>query len=246
MYGIGIHGGDLPSVDEGHGIARFRLGNEAVHRTINEGKHVMKIRNFLFGATLVVVTATITSTVVSQDKGKADEKAQAKEQEMLKKWMEFATPGANHKLLDPRVGKWNGEVTMWHDKNSPPETSKCTTEAKWIYDGRYLAETVEGNFDGQTFLGQSWTGYDNMKKKFVWVWIDNMGTGLMNAEGTYEEKDKAFKFTYEHPNIMKGKYEKGHSVDKWIDNDHWVMEMHGVDAEGKEMKTMEIKYTRVK
>lgn len=205
----------------------------------------MKIRNLLYGTTLILVTATITSTVVSQDKGKADEKAK-KEQEMMQKWTEFAAPGPNHKLLDPRVGKWNGEVTMWHEKDSPPETSACTAEAKWIYDGRYLQETVEGNFNGQTFLGQSWTGYDNMKKKFVWVWIDNMGTGLMNAEGTYEAKDKTFKYTYEHPDIMKGKYHKGRSVEKWTDNDHWVSEMHGADVEGKEMKMMEIKYTRIK
>jgi hypothetical protein len=37
-------------------------------------------------------------------------------------------------------------------------------------------------------------GYDNAKKKFVSTWIDNMGTGMMTAEGEWNPSKKSIEF----------------------------------------------------
>ena len=37
-----------------------------------------------------------------------------------------------------------------------------------------------------SFTGMAIEGYDNVKKKFVSSWIDNMGTMILNSEGTYD------------------------------------------------------------
>ena len=41
-------------------------------------------------------------------------------------------------------------------------------------------------------------GYDNVKKKFLASWIDNMGTGIMNLEGTYDAATKSLTYHAEY------------------------------------------------
>lgn len=212
----------------------------------------MKARNVLFGAALVISTAAITTQVVSQDKGKGDKaknpmpQMTPEQQEMMKKWMDFATPGENHKLLASKEGKWADTVKMWEQPGQEPDVSSGTSEFKMIMEGRYLSDTTEGSFMNQPFHGHGLAGYDNLKKKFFSVWIDSMGTGLMVAEGSYDAGTKTFKYTTQTPDVLTGKYVPARSVEKIIDNDHWTMEMYGPDKSGKEFKTLEINYTRLK
>ena len=44
-------------------------------------------------------------------------------------------------------------------------------------------------------------GYDNVKKKFVASWIDNMGTGIQFSEGTYDPATKTFTYTSEMESV---------------------------------------------
>jgi len=208
----------------------------------------------VYGATLVLVTASITSSVLSQqDKGKAPgaqgmPQMTPEQQEMMKKWQEFATPNENHKKLDFKVGKWTTAVKMWEAPEQTPEESTGTGEFKWIMDGRYLSDEERGSFMGQPFMGHGLGGYDNLKKKFIGVWIDNMGTGIMTGEGTYDAATKTFKFTSEMPDLEQGKYVKSRSEEKIVDNDHWTMTMYAPmkGNPSKDFKMMEINYTRAK
>lgn len=210
----------------------------------------MNIRHALAGIALVVATATITTQVVSQEKkgGKAPEMPQMSPEDaaMMQKWQEFATPNEHHKALDFKAGKWTNEVSFWMDPAAPPQVSQGTSEYKWIMDGRYMVEDHLGTVMGQPFHGHGATGYDNLKKKYVSVWLDNMGTGIMYGEGTYDEKTKTFSSKSESPDVVSGKYVPTRGVEKIVDNDHWVMEMYGPDKTGKEFKTMEIRFTRAK
>lgn len=208
----------------------------------------MKARQFGIGAALVIATAAITSQVVSQNAGKSEPPPPSPEElAMQQKWEEFMTPGENHKLLNFKVGKWNGTIKMWMEPGQlEPIASNCTSEIKWIMDGRYLTETVKGDFMGAPFDGHAIIGYDNLKKSYGWVWIDNMGTGFMVAEGKYDAAKKTFKYSYEHPDLMEGKYKKGHSIERIVNENTWVNEMYNHGPDGKEYKMMEITYTRAK
>lgn len=92
------------------------------------------------------------------------------------------------------------------------------------------------------FLGHSMEGYD--KQKFVNTWMDNMGTGIMMTEGTYDEATKTFTYTGEFE-PMPGMKQKVREVVKLTDKNHMVLEWYE-DRGGKEVKTMEIGYTRQK
>jgi hypothetical protein len=211
----------------------------------------MKIlRSTLMGAALVVATATITAQVVSQDKKAPPQPQLTPEQQKAMEAMEarakaLATPGENHKLLDYKVGKWTGEVSFFMP-GMPADKTTCTTEYSWILDGRYLTSHTDGQFNGQTFEGHSVEGYDNLSKKFFFGWIDNMGTGLMTAEGTYDAGTKTWSYSMQTPDETMTKYVKGRSTEKKVDNDHFVGEMYSTGPDGKEYKSMEIRYTRAK
>ena len=120
-------------------------------------------------------------------------------------------------------------------------------------DGRYVTGDHSGSFkmpgaDGKmkdmNFHGMSLDGYDNAKKKFVSSWIDNMGTGIMMLEGTYDAAAKTFTYTGEYE-AMPGMKSKVRQVIKFADNDHMSMEYYEDRGQG-EMKAMEIAYTRKK
>lgn len=174
---------------------------------------------------------------------------------MMAKMMEMAKPNDNHKLLASMDGSWNYTVKMWMngDPSTPPDVSKGTAIRKTIMDGRYVVMDVKGKMempgqDGKpksfTFLGRGTEGYDNAKQKFIGSWIDNMGTGIMMSEGTYDPSTKTFTYNSESEPVPGMKYKVREELKLESKNQmtmNWF-EDHG----GKEVKTMEIDYTRAK
>ena len=111
-------------------------------------------------------------------------------------------------------------------------------------DGRYVQETAEGMFNGMPFHGMGVYGYDNMEKKYVTSWVDNMGTGIMSTKGDASDDGKTMTFTGMGDDPMSGKEVPMRSVIHWMGKDQYHFEMYGPGPDGKEMKMMEITYTR--
>lgn len=164
----------------------------------------------------------------------------------MKAWQAYMTPGDMQKMLAKADGNWNGDITMWMSPDAPPTKSKGTCTNKMILGGRYQESISKGAFEGMPFEGRSIIGYDNLKKVFVSCWIDNMGTGMMNLEGKWDEATKTISFTGMMVDPMSGADTKVHENFTWIDNNKQKLEMFIVMPDGKEMKTMEILYTRAK
>jgi len=165
-----------------------------------------------------------------------------------KAWMDYSTPGAMHTMLAKSDGFWNGENTMWMEEGGKPMNSTSEANNKMVFDGRYQVSEHKGDFMGMPFEGLSITGYDNSKKKFVSTWIDNMGTGIMNLEGTWNASTKSIEFKGKMTDPSRpGKDCNVREVYTFVDDNTQKMEMYGPDSKtGKEFKTMEIKYTRKK
>ncbi|HCM34887.1 DUF1579 domain-containing protein [Chryseobacterium sp.] len=165
-----------------------------------------------------------------------------------KAWMEFATPGDMHKILVKFDGNWTGATSMWMDDSGKAATSTSECTNKMIFEGRYQVSNYKGNFMGMPFEGMSIMGYDNSKKKFVSTWIDNMGTGLMHAEGDWNPANKSIDFKGKMTDPSQpGKECVVREVYTFTDDNNHTLEMYGPNPKtGKEMKTMEIKFTRKK
>ncbi len=164
---------------------------------------------------------------------------------MMEKWKEYATPNENHKVLGTLVGDWNNTVKSWMSPDGKPEISKGTSEIDWIMGGRFIEQAVEGTFMGQPFEGMGIMGYDNEKKQYQSVWIDNMGTGIMTGSGNYDPKTKTLtdQGTFSCPAEGQKSYR---GVTKIIDKDNFTYEMYMAGPDGKEFRAMEIVYTRKK
>jgi Protein of unknown function (DUF1579) len=177
------------------------------------------------------------------------------EAEMMNQMMELSKLNENHKLLASLDGTWNYTIKMWMnpDPKAQPQESKGTAVRKSIMGGRYFVMDVtgkmqmpgpEGKMKDVTFKGMGLEGYDNVKKKFVESWVDNMGTGIESAEGTYDPGSKTFNYTAEiEP--TPGMKKQVHEVIKIADKDHMSLEWYENHG-GQERKTMEINYTRKK
>jgi hypothetical protein len=129
------------------------------------------------------------------------------------------------------------------DPSAPPQTMEGTTKNEMIMGGRYLKSTHSGEMMGMPFEGMSLEGYDNAKKEFTSVWIDNFGTGTSISTGKYDKETNSiiYKGTVYEP--MQGKDVTIKQVVKYIDKDHHTIEMYTVDGE-QETKTMQIAFTR--
>lgn len=190
-------------------------------------------------------TANSDSATASKDKEEAWVPVDSATQ--MKAWGEAATPGEPHKMLAKSNGTWNGEVTMWMAPDAPPATSNATMTNKMVMDGRYQLSEMKGSFMDQPFTGMSTTAYDNVTKKFVSTWIDNMGTGIMKMEGPWDESNKTITLTGKMIEPSTGRECTMREVFKIIDDNTQLMEMYGPDPEtGKEFKSMTIKLTRKK
>ncbi len=207
----------------------------------------MKATPVLVAAALAAALAVSpASRVLAQDGGKAQQMS-PEEQEMMQKWMAFATPGAPHQALaDHDAGKWTLAVKSWAVPGQPPETSAGTSEGEMILGGRYLLEHVNGTMMGRPFHGVNLVGYDNQNKEYRSVWVDDMGTGLMVSHGTMADDGKSVVMTGTTPDPMTGKDASFREVESWPDANTRLFEMYGTGPDGKEFKSMEITYTRQK
>ncbi len=186
-----------------------------------------------FGAALSVL---ILSSYCSFAQDQNQEEAQ-------KAWTEYMTPGWGQEMLAEHVGDWNSVTTFWMDPSAPPQTMQGTTKNEMLMGGRYLKSTHTGVMMGMPFEGMSLEGYDNAKKEFTSVWIDNFGTGTSVSTGKYDKATNSITYTGTVYEPMQGKDIKIKQIVKNIDKDHQVIEMYTI-IDGKEVKSMQVELTR--
>jgi len=164
---------------------------------------------------------------------------------MMKNWQAYATPGDMHKMMSGWDGTWDAEVTSFYP-GMPPEKSKATTVNTTIMDGRYQRSVHKGSMMGAPFSGESIMGYDNARKKFLSTWVDNMGTGVMTMEGTWDAATKKLNMTGQcvDPSAGTDKMMTMRQVISVIDDKTQMFEMYGPGPDGKDYKMMEIKLTK--
>ena len=196
--------------------------------------------NHLF-CSIVVAGSLSADVVLASDK---PAKLDPKMQEMMKKIQEAGTPGPAHKALDPLVGEWSAEVKLWMAPGAPPNITKGTAKSTWILGGWFVQQEFNGEFMGKPFRGIGMTGYDNMKKKYSSLWMDDVSTGMFTSEGKPDSGGKVITFegTYACPET--GDLDRpSKQVVRIISRDKHVYEMYD-PSKGDNFKTMEITYTR--
>jgi len=164
-------------------------------------------------------------------------------QAMMELYQKLATPGEPHKLFARLAGSWTTKTKEWMEPGKPPMESEGTVDMLMLLDGRYLQQEYHGKMMGQPFTGISINAYDNLTKHYVASWMSTTGTGIFMMEGTASADGKTITLSGKHPETCGG-FMKHRAVWKITDNNNQVFEMYGAHHGGKEMKMVEIVYTR--
>jgi len=164
---------------------------------------------------------------------------------MMEKMKAAMAPGEAHKLLEQLAGNWTYTSAFWMDPNGQPETSTGSSQNSTIYGGRFLKQNITGAWMGQPFEGTGYLGYDNVKEMYQSVWIDGMATGIMTESGQYDPATNTLRMSGVNSCPMTGEKEMPvRSEWKIVDADHNLYTAYMKDKSGKEVKGMEISYTR--
>jgi hypothetical protein len=177
-------------------------------------------------------------TETYEERGEA--KASIDKDEMMQKMQAAGTPGPEHKALDAFKGNWKAEVKCWMEPGSSPSVSQATSKVNWTMGGRFLEEEFHGEMMGKPFTGRGLFGFDNTKRKFQSVWMDDMNTAMYRSEGRGESGNKVI--TLEGRADCPGTGQKDvpmKQVFRVLGPDKHVLEMFNGGN-----KSMEITYTR--
>ena len=195
---------------------------------------------------LMHLTLTCLCLVLSASLAVAKEKkqeAKMDQQAMMEMYQKLATPGEQHKQLASLAGSWTTQTKEWMEPGKPPMESAGTCDFKMLLDGRFLQQEFTSEMMGQPFSGVGISAYDNLRKRYVTAWIDTMGTGIFMMEGTASADGKTITLRGQHDEPGGG-HMMHRAVWKIVDGNTQTFDMYGTHKHGKEMKMLEIAYTR--
>jgi len=197
----------------------------------------MRFTRIILTCLCLLMTASFVLAKEKKQEGMMDPQAMM---EMRKK---LATPGEPHKLFASLAGSWTTQTKEWMEPGKPPTESTGSAEMKMLLDGRFLYQEFNSQMMGQPFSGIGIDGYDNLRKRYVTAWIDSMGTGIFLMEGTASADGKTITLQGGHDEPGGGRMTH-RAIWKIVDSNTQTFDMYGTHRGGKEMKLMEITYTR--
>ena len=184
----------------------------------------------------------VLAASVAMAKDKKPEK-QMDPQAMMEMYQKLATPSEPHKLFESLAGSWTTQTKEWMEPGKPPTEASGSADMKMLLDGRFLQQNFTGEMMGQPYTGMGITGYDNLRKKYVSIWLDTMSTGAFMMEGTGSADGKTITLKGQHAEPGGG-HMTHRAIWKIVDGNTQTFDMYGAHQGGKEMKEMEITYTR--
>lgn len=205
---------------------------------------------FLFCALLGCSLLALSSGTLAAEK-KVEKKPQAapaaqpampSHEQMMAEYAKYATPGPEHEFLKSMAGSWKTVTKTWMGPGEPAVSEgRCKTSV--ILGGRYITDDYKGMFMDNPFEGFGITGYDLYNKEYVSTWVDSMGTAILVSKGKLDPTGKVLTMhaTFDDPLSKEKRSMK--EVLRIVDVNTRVFEMYAT-PEGKEVKEMEITYTR--
>jgi hypothetical protein len=194
----------------------------------------------LYGISLALLM--VVATIRADDKPKPA----GADQPSMDAYMKATQPGPEHELLKSMAGDFDADVKLFNPDGSQQSASKGSMHGEMILGGRYLKLNYSGEMamgdQKMPFKGGGLIGYDNGKKKYQSVWVDEMSTGMMITEGTCTGNVTTMEGSATDP--MSGQPMKVKEISTAVDKDHHKYEMWVSGEDGKMFKVLEIMYTR--
>jgi Protein of unknown function (DUF1579) len=121
--------------------------------------------------------------------------ATVEKQEQMPKWKSRGLPGPGHAALEPLVGTWRVQMSIYATFGRSPDdpaivSDDLTCKRQWVAEGRYLEDLTEGTAAGGLYWRKGWLGYSNMDRRYEWVTIDAVNTTMMSYVSAAGSGDK--------------------------------------------------------
>ena len=164
-------------------------------------------------------------------------------------------PSAKHKVLERFLGTWEQTTRFWMmGPQGPAAEAKGEVVNKWLVEGMWMSGESTGKKSGNPMLDafvptKSFTimGYDNYKKKFVTVHLQDKSTALSTGYGNLTRDGKTLisygtidePLTGEHDKMVK-------YIHRFHDADHITLEIHDLAIGEENTKVVEMEFRRKK
>ncbi|MCB2211304.1 DUF1579 domain-containing protein [bacterium] len=180
--------------------------------------------------------------------GFAQDEMQMSEEDMamMQNYMEMMSPGEHHQRLDYFIGDWDVTARMFM---GGPGTEAAdypgSATFEWVLGGRFIQETVDGEFMGNPYHSIGFIGYDNFRMQYTSSSLSNTSTAIGNMAGVFDEKNNAYIFFGPMDEPMTGEIGKTVKyVLRIIDENNFVGDVHDPIYGLGDTKVMELIYTR--
>ena len=218
----------------------------------------MILRNTVITVASLALTSLVAVSVMSQERPLTDrpatqpsaarpsttQSAKRGVEVEIETWVRHAMPCKEHKLLDRMAGRWGTVSTYWKAPGDPPVESKGTAERKWILDGRFMMEELDGGVLAMPFRGVGLYGFDAFEKKYTSAWLDTTSTAICTYLGAYDEKKDLVEFVGDYGDPWTGEKKRIRGVTRFMGRDKHALELYLPKEGGGEHKLLEIVYTR--
>jgi hypothetical protein len=154
-------------------------------------------------------------------------------------------PGEAHEFLTKLLGRWEVKMRYTPAPGAEPMTGRGQAAREMVLGDRFIQTTYKGEFMGDSFLGMGYDGYDNLKKKYVGVWMDNMSTAINYFEGELDESGTTLTSYGEYVDPATGETKKT-KMELTVPS----LSMHSyvsydMNDEGEWVKTMEVMFGKL-
>ncbi len=162
--------------------------------------------------------------------------------EMKDACMGAAGTGPEHEGIARLEGTWRAEVKMWMGPQGEPMVSQGTMKNTMVLGGRFLQEAYED--DAGMYEGRGFWGYNTTEKRYEGLWIDAMATFFQLEHGAHDASTDTYTMHGSMTNPANGQTMKKRSVIRVLSPTEHTMEVFFQTGDGKESKSMEIRYVR--
>ena len=156
----------------------------------------------------------------------------------------MAVPDSHHARLADFVGSWNIHTRFWRQPDMEPLESDGTAELRLILGGRFLEQRQEGTLLGKHTSGIGYVGYDNAKGRYTSLWLDDLGTAVLQTEGPPDRSGKVIRTHGMIDDAATGKPLRIEEAMSLVGPDRFTYEAWTGPPGGKLMRVMQIVYSR--
>jgi len=205
----------------------------------------MKMNKHVMLSLLIVFLAALVLSVSAQEK---NQEMTEEQKRMMELWKKYTFPCEQHKHIEYFVGEWQSIIKTWPEPGKEPNVRTQEIKVESFFDGRFTRAHIktEASDLGMLFETIVINGYDNYKQEFFSITLSKQRTDYYLTTGKLDETGKTRTDTAVRTDIFTGEQYRVKAITNIINQDKYTYEYYRIDPAGKEVKEMEITYTRKK